>query len=282
MNRLKSLFISAFLTIVFVFTVIEVIQIFGGGNKWLLGLSMALPIFILLLFAKFFLFKAPRTSENFPLLSAFFLSLYIGAGVVLALQDQVAVDLIAYNTISILGWFAYLKWYSVFPDRNRGILAVGNDLPGLKFKDTNGDTVTSEDFKGSKTIYLFYRGNWCPLCMAQIKEIADQYQELSRRGVKMVLVSPQPQRHTKSLARKFDVPFIFLRDENNEVAKQLNIFQQAGTPFGLEVLGYESDTVMPTVIICDEQGKIILADLTDNYRVRPEPSAFLEVLDSQP
>jgi hypothetical protein len=36
---------------------------------------------------------------------------------------------------------------------------------------------------------------------------------------------------------------------------------------------------MPTVIITDEQGKIIFADLTDNYRVRPEPETFLRVLD---
>jgi len=29
------------------------------------------------------------------------------------------------------------------------------------------------------------------------------------------------------------------------------------------------------------QGKIIFADLTDNYRVRPEPATFLKVLDEQ-
>jgi len=52
-----------------------------------------------------------------------------------------------------------------------------------------------------------------------------------------------------------------------------------GLPFGFQVLGYDSDTVMPTIIITDKNGKILFADLTDNYRVRPEPSTFLKVLD---
>jgi hypothetical protein len=51
-----------------------------------------------------------------------------------------------------------------------------------------------------------------------------------------------------------------------------------GLPFGMQLLGYDSDTVMPTVIITDDEGKIIFADLTDNYRVRPEPETFMRVL----
>jgi len=34
------------------------------------------------------------------------------------------------------------------------------------------------------------------------------------------------------------------------------------------------------VVITDEKGMIIFADQTDNYRVRPEPAIFLEVLKS--
>ena len=46
----------------------------------------------------------------------------------------------------------------------------------------------------------------------------------------------------------------------------------------MELLGYDPDTVLPTVIITDASGKIIFVDLTDNYRVRPEPETFIQVL----
>jgi hypothetical protein len=49
----------------------------------------------------------------------------------------------------------------------------------------------------------------------------------------------------------------------------------------MEPLGYEADSVLPTVLITDPYGTIIFADLTDNYRVRPEPSTFLAALDAE-
>ena len=57
-------------------------------------------------------------------------------------------------------------------------------------------------------------------------------------------------------------------------AKQLGIVHRWGTPMGLQMLGYESDTVLPTVILTDSRGIILFSDQTDNYRVRPEPEVF--------
>ena len=51
-------------------------------------------------------------------------------------------------------------------------------------------------------------------------------------------------------------------------------------PLGMEIFGYKSETVLPTVIITDEEGKILFLDQTDNYRVRPEPETFFEVLNA--
>jgi len=42
-------------------------------------------------------------------------------------------------------------------------------------------------------------------------------------------------------------------------------------------LGYDSDTVLPTAILTDQNGVILFTDQTDNYRVRPEPDTFLRV-----
>ena len=116
--------------------------------------------------------------------------------------------------------------------------------------------------------------------MAQIKEVAQQYKELEKRNVTMVLISSQPHKFTESLAEKHQVPFQFLVDTDNKVAKQLGIFHKNGLPTGFQALGYSSDVVLPTVIITNKSGEIIFADLTDNYRVRPEPATFLEIIDS--
>jgi len=95
--------------------------------------------------------------------------------------------------------------------------------------------------------------------------------------VSIVLISPQSIKKNQSLAAHFDVPMVFLRDPNSIAAKQLGILHKWGTPMGMQLLGYDSDTVMPTVILTDTQGQIIFSDQTDNYRVRPEP-AVIEAL----
>ena len=74
------------------------------------------------------------------------------------------------------------------------------------------------------------------------------------------------------------MPFVFLTDPGNKAAGKLDIAMDDGVPLG--ITGYDAETVMPTVIITSANGRIIFLDQTDNYRVRPEPSTFIEVLDA--
>ena len=223
----------------------------------------------------------PRTSKNLPVLT-----LLIASGVPISAligytNEEVFILPLALSILSFGLWLGYDLWYSRFGEREAGQLQVGNILPDLVLENDRGVAVHTDSMKGSPSLLMFFRGNWCPLCMAQIKEIAGQYQQLTDRGVRIVLISPQSQQHTQSLAKKFKVPFTFLVDKDFKVAKQLNLFHESGTPLGMEVLGYSSDTVLPTVIITDAENRIIFADLTDNYRVRPEPETFIKILDEK-
>jgi peroxiredoxin len=114
--------------------------------------------------------------------------------------------------------------------------------------------------------------------MAQIKELVNRYQEISALGVRVALISPQPHANTEALADKFGVKFHFLTDIGNTAARLLGIEQAHGLPMGMQMMGYDSETVLPTVIITDKKGRVIWTHETDNYRVRPEPDVFLDVL----
>lgn len=69
-----------------------------------------------------------------------------------------------------------------------------------------------------------------------------------------------------------------MQDAGNEAAKTLGIDARFGTPMGMQAFGYDSHTVLPTVIITDASGLVIWTDETDNYRVRPDPETYLKVL----
>ena len=113
--------------------------------------------------------------------------------------------------------------------------------------------------------------------MAQIREIADGYRALIERGVKIVLISPQPHDLTERVAQMYEVPFEFWIDEGAAAARKLGIVDTEGVPAGSRGR-YGRDTVFPTVIIVDADGQILYADQSDNFRIRPEPRRFVEVL----
>ncbi len=71
----------------------------------------------------------------------------------------------------------------------------------------------------------------------------------------------------------------FLVDPKARAARQLGLVHEAGLPLGMQILGYDTDTVLPTAIITDASQRILWVHQTDNYRVRPEPETFLKVLD---
>ena len=147
-----------------------------------------------------------------------------------------------------IGFMLYSYWYSSLNRQPTEQLQIGNMLPDFELQDVGGQALGS------------------------------QYNELQSLGVRVALISPQPQAHTIALAKRFNAPFDFLTDEGNRAAQALGIDHAGGLPMGMQVLGYDSDTVLPTVIITAKGGQVLWTHETDNYRVRPEPNVYLAVL----
>ena len=279
MNLLKSVFISAFVTWLTLISLYAFTQLTRGTEPLLAWLGLALTAFTpLVFFLKAFLFRSPRTPRHpvgYSILSG------LGLVVTMAMSyryGRAAGAIHVWAGITLLGWLAYLRWYSIFRGRNAQALSVGSELPEFQLESLDGRIVSSESFISEPHLLLFYRGNWCPFCTAQIEELAAAYQRLEALGISVILISPQSIKKNQLLATRFDIPMTFLRDPDGTAAKQLGIQHKWGTPMGLQVLGYESDSVLPTLILTNTKGHIIYSDQTDNYRVRPEPEDFEALL----
>jgi peroxiredoxin len=255
----------------------------GEPPTWLIGFNLLALLPFPLFLAKLFLYPIARTSENLRFLfiiPSMMILLSVIAGALTGERFSTMQLPLISMIVALAGNLLYVFWYSRFGRAKNTLLEIGKKLPDFVLKNVDGHTVSAQQIGSEASLIMFYRGNWCPLCMAQIKEVAGQYKELEKRGIKIYMVSPQSQDHTESLSKRFDVNMEFLIDEESRVAESLQIKAPNGLPMGLQALGYDSDTVMPTVVMTDSDGNIIFADLTDNYRVRPEPEDFLKVLDA--
>ncbi len=180
-----------------------------------------------------------------------------------------------------IGAYLFVFWYSHLDRRYNAMLQVGNKLPALELERYNGKRLNLANCSGRPVLYLFYPGSWCPLSLSQISEIAVQVDEFAERGVVLLLISPQPREEAQQLAVSHPTRMNFVVDYNCSIARRLGICHERGLPMGLELLGYDSDTVYPTLVMTDGNGRIIYSDLTNNYRMRPALKQLFDALDEK-
>lgn len=175
------------------------------------------------------------------------------------------------------GVLVYVFWYTYLDRSDNVLLRKGAQLPDFELTSLQGDVVSTSNFLGRQVLWVFFRGNWCPMCQAQLADLANEYDALRERGIEVVLVSPQNRERSAALQSRLGASMQFYVDDNNQAAHKLGIVHRYGVPLG--ILGYGQDTVLPTVLMTDEAGKLIYVDLTDNFRIRPRAEALKEVLD---
>ena len=190
-----------------------------------------------------------------------------------------------YNTSTLLvsssyaGVMATLAWYvpKLPIDKDNPAIKVGAKMPELVLEDHHQNPIPLSALNNQPNLYIFYRGNWCVFCVAQLNQIVGMYKKIEDTGIRVVLVSPQKMEDTQSIAKKHNVNFTYLVDKDLKLADTLGIRHKNGAPKSAS--GIDTDTVFPTLIFCNEKGKILYSEQTDNFRYRPDPHRYLTIIN---
>ena len=170
-----------------------------------------------------------------------------------------------------------------FRDKLRGKavpddLRPGNPLPEFTAVDENGDPLSSKDLRGRPSVLLFVRGNWCPFCSKQVKNLTRFYKEINESGAHLILVTPKPLETTRRVADFFDVKFEFWLDESLAIGKRLGLVQESAVPDDYEK-EYGRDTLWPASLIIDGDGIIRHTELSRFIADRPDPEKLLRIVN---
>ncbi|WDE06185.1 redoxin domain-containing protein [Thalassomonas viridans] len=250
----------------------------NGNLMWLGSFLTTFPLpFLLMVLTN--AFGIARTSARLPFIQLLSIAGLVLAGLTLlemqgsqTTSDFVAVGLTVFGAL-------FVQWYvwsfSSYGRKKSKSIVKGRTLPELQLHRLDGSSVSSSSFVGSKTLLVFFRANWCPFCVNQLKEVLARADKLKRSGIQVKFISNQGTENSKQLTEKLALPahFEILQDDDLKAAKALGIADIGGLPAGMS--GYPEDTVMATVITLDEKGAVTFGDETDNYRVRPHPDTFL-------
>jgi peroxiredoxin len=158
-------------------------------------------------------------------------------------------------------------------------LKPGQALPDFAAVDEQGNRVHSSELRGSPAVLLFVRGNWCPFCSSQVKNLTRHYKDITDLGARLILVTPKPLETTRRVASFFEVDFDFWLDESLNVARDLGLLLPDGVPASYKV-EYGTDTMWPTALVVDRDGKIVYANLSKFIADRPDPKTLLAAIRS--
>ncbi|WP_339745704.1 redoxin domain-containing protein [uncultured Maricaulis sp.] len=279
MNTLKRIYVMLYLTGAVVLTVVAARGLLAGDHwaAYLGVLFTVLPIVLMLSFAMLTR-RMARTSANFPVFIALGVVglLWAGWDFHFAGGERAPVWM---ALAGLVGFLLYVFWYSRFGRKPSPAIAVGTVLPAFEVLDSAGNAVPSSQLTQTPAVLIFIRGNWCPLCMGQVNEMAAGIAPFVERGIRVAFIAPQSVGKTATLAKGKPDGLDFYSDTENAAGRRLGIDNPASLPLGMELLGYRSETVLPTVIAVAAGGEILWTHETDNYRVRPTPDALLAVFN---
>ncbi len=170
------------------------------------------------------------------------------------------------------------------------ILPAGSVAPEFALQDNNGRIVRSADLLALGTVIVnFFRGRWCPYCMAELQAWRDAYPAIRSRGALLVAISPQTVHQNDLLIQQHALPFPVLSDPGSAVAES---FRVAYTVPAYHQKHYRSILVnlpfmngdpswrlpLPATYVIQPDGRIVFAQAHADFRVRPEPEEVLAAL----
>ena len=156
-------------------------------------------------------------------------------------------------------------------------LKRGQRLPDFAAKDEEGKPLRTSQLAGTPVVMIFVRGNWCPFCSKQVKNLTAYYKEINDLGAKLIFVTPKPLETTRRVAEFFEVDFDFWLDESLEATRQLGLLLETGVPKDY-LKEYGTDTIWPTSLVVDRAGIIRYVELSKHIIDRPDPKTLLREL----
>ena len=169
-------------------------------------------------------------------------------------------------------------------------LKTGDQFPSFTLANAKGVEVSSEALlKNGPLVIAFYRGGWCPYCNIELKLLQNALPELKEKGAQLVAISPESPDNSLSTIEKNNLEFEVLTDTNNNFARSINLVFQLPSDlvslykkFGIDLDESQDNTnnelpISATYVI-DTTGKIRYHFVEEDYKLRADPEAILEVL----
>ena len=167
-------------------------------------------------------------------------------------------------------------------------LFLNSKAPDFKLKDQSGIEVSLKELrKKGQTVVIFYRGNWCPYCSRQLKNLNDSLALIIAKGAQLVAITPEASAGIDSTITKTGAVFPILYDEGSKMAAAYQVSYKVDDRTvsrykmtGIDLLknNGQKQVVLPVpaVYIINTEGTVTYRYFDENYKKRVSVAEILK------
>lgn len=167
-------------------------------------------------------------------------------------------------------------------------LFLNSKAPDFKLKDQSGIEVNLKELrKKGQTVVIFYRGNWCPYCSRQLKNLNDSLALIIAKGAQLVAITPEASAGIDSTVAKTGAVFPILYDEGGKMATAYQVsfkvddrtvsrYKMSGIDLLKNNNQKQAVLPVPAVYIINTEGSITYRYFDENYKKRVSVAEILK------
>lgn len=167
-------------------------------------------------------------------------------------------------------------------------LKAGDRVPSARVRDMDGQPADLAALAAAKpTVFVFYRGGWCPYCTTHLGALATIEPRLAELGYQILAISSEPPQKVAETGEEGGFRYQLLSDSETEAARGFGVafevdeataqrYQEGGIDLGNAPGIGRRVLPVPSVFVAGTDGVIVFAHSDPDYRVRLEAKMVLD------
>lgn len=190
----------------------------------------------------------------------------------------------------LLAAIVFIQSISLFAQEQPNGLNINDKAPDFTANDQFGKKIIlSEEIKKGAVVIIFYRGQWCPYCNKQLKQLEDSLPMIKAKGATVLSITPEKGEGIAKTVAKTKASFSILHDEGMKIMKSYDVafavdektitaYKKYGIDFNEANGSNGANLPVPAVYIINKDGKIVYRYFDKNYAKRATVKEILSYL----
>ncbi|MFY0688208.1 MAG: AhpC/TSA family protein [Cyclobacteriaceae bacterium] len=150
-------------------------------------------------------------------------------------------------------------------------ILIGEEMPDATLYNLEDEPITVRELVKSKpTLFIIYRGSWCPYCNKQLAGLQMAEEAIRNLGFQIVAISPDTPTDMRETIDNNELTYQVYSDKTTEFITQMGLVFKDKKGRVLPV---------PAIYMVDTDGLVQFSYVNSNYKVRPEPELILKAAE---